>query len=91
MTTELQRVMAQYEDARIRYKMAVLASLNGDSSGDAIREAIREFQRANAELKRVTGVPARPPRPAVAQAANDKTEEDPPFAFRFVRRLLNAG
>ncbi len=52
MTPALQRAMAQYEEARIRYKKAVLASLNGSSNGDAIREAIRKVQGASAELKR---------------------------------------
>ena len=66
MTPELQHAMAQYEDARIQYKKAVLASLNGTSrlrslapspggsasNGEAIRQAIRQFQDASAELKR---------------------------------------
>ena len=66
MTSQLQHAMAQYEDARIQYKKAVLASLNGTSrlrslapspggsasNGEAIRQAIRQFQDASAELKR---------------------------------------
>ena len=66
MTTELQRVMARYEDARIAYKKAVLASLNGDSSGESIRQAIREFQAASADLRRVTGAPPPAARPSTA-------------------------
>src|SRR5512146_2592796 len=66
MTTELQRVMARYEEARIAYKKAVLASLNGDSTGESIRQAITRFELAGAELRRITGAPPRVRRPAPA-------------------------
>jgi hypothetical protein len=95
MTTELQRVMARYEDARIQYKKSVLSSLNGDASGDAIRQAIRNFQEASSELRRVTGEPARAPRLAanVHRAARPVSvrREAPSFGFAFFRRLLSAG
>ena len=82
MTRELQHAMAQYEEARIRYRRAVLASLNGESNGDAIREAIRGFQAARAELARRGG-------PAVVDQDETKREQSGPWGF--VRRLLNAG
>jgi hypothetical protein len=63
MTNELQRAMARCEEARVRYRKAVLASLDGASNGDVIRQAIREYQRACAELKRLS-----PPAPPPAQA-----------------------
>jgi hypothetical protein len=94
MTTELQRAMAQYEEARIRYKKAVLASLNGESSGDAIRQSIVVFQKASAELRRLTG-PTRPA--AVIGPVGEATvtrmraqDEQSPFpGWAFVRRLLS--
>jgi hypothetical protein len=95
MTTELQRVMARYEDARILYKKAVLSSLNGDSSGDAIRQAIRNFQEARSELRRVTGAPAHAPRPAASPHRTARPvaagREAASFGFSFFRRLLSAG
>ncbi len=92
MTTELQGVMARYEEAGIRYKQAVLASLNGDSGGEAIRAAIREFQEASAALKRARGVPARAPHPVPARAARaERTAAAPAFGFALVRRLLSVG
>jgi len=60
MTNELQRAMARCEEARVRYRKAVLASLAGASNGDEIRQSIRDFQRASAELKRLTPA-AKPP------------------------------
>ena len=60
MTNELQRAMARCEEARVRYRKAVLASLAGASNGDEIRQSIRDFQRASAELKRLTPT-AKPP------------------------------
>ena len=84
MTSELQRAMARYEEARIRYQKAVLASLHGASNGDAIREAIRAFQAASADLKRLTPTEASPP----VEAA---TEESPTSGWAFVRRLLSVG
>ncbi len=87
MTTELQRAMARYEGARIAYQKAVLASLNGDSTGAEIRVAIRDVQRATAELRRVRGVPARPMR----QVVQERPQRAPLFGFGAVRRLLSAG
>jgi hypothetical protein len=85
MTTELQRAMARYEEARGRYKTAVLGSLNGDSNGDAIRRAIQEFQEASAELRRVSPPAAAPPRKPTA-------EEKPALTpLEFVWKLLKAG
>jgi hypothetical protein len=94
MTTELQRVMARYEEARIEYKKAVLSSLNGEARGEAIRQAIRDFQEASSELKRITGAPVRTPRPATSSnraARAAPIRQAPSFGFSFFRRLLNAG
>ncbi|HTP27112.1 MAG TPA: hypothetical protein VMK12_15835 [Anaeromyxobacteraceae bacterium] len=63
MTCELQRAMARCEEQRIRYRQAVLASLRGISTGEAIRLAIRDFQQASAELERLKRVPRPLPRP----------------------------
>ena len=86
MTTELQTVLARYEDARIEYKKAVLASLHGESGGEEIRRSIRAFQDASAALRRMTGRSTPPPRVAVREAK-------PPTAngFAFFRRLLDVG
>lgn len=89
MTNELKRAMARYEEARVRYRKAVLASLDGASNGDAIRQAIRDFQLASAELKRVSPPPARPvprldPKPDAVPA-----EEPVATAFATVRRLVS--
>jgi hypothetical protein len=84
MTVELQHAMAQYEEARIQYRKAVLASLNGDSNGDAIRQAIQAFQAARAELAAQGGTPA-----AAAPKAEPARTASP--AWSFVRRLLQAG
>lgn len=90
MTTELQRAMARYEEARALYKKAVLASLNGASNGDAIRQAIQSFQKANADLKRLTAPPAPPAPPALPQ--RERREAPEPFpVWGFMRRLLRAG
>ncbi|HEX7623896.1 MAG TPA: hypothetical protein VF400_10030 [Anaeromyxobacteraceae bacterium] len=87
MTTELQRAMARYEEARIRYRKAVLASLNGASNGEAIREAIKSFQRANAELKRLT---APPPAPRAVRVLSDPSPEaSPSAAWAYIRRVLS--
>jgi hypothetical protein len=85
MTTELQRAMARYEEARIQYKKAVLASLNGASNGDIIRQAIQSFQSANADLKRLTA----PPRPLPERKQQEEPEPFPVWGF--MRRLLKAG
>jgi hypothetical protein len=87
MTTELQRAMARYEEARIRYRKAVLASLNGASNGQTIREAITSFQRANANLKALTAPP--PPPRAVRVVAEPTPETLPAAAWAYVRRLLS--
>jgi len=84
MTTEQQRAMARYEEARIQYKKAVLASLNGATNGDAIRQAIQSFQRANADLKRLTA----PPPPVERKR---RQEPEPLPVWGFMRRLLRAG
>jgi len=81
MTTELQRAMARYEEARIQYKKAVLASLNGASNGDAIREAVQRFKRASAELKSLRSEPA-----SFTRAARNEPVASP--TWQFVRRLL---
>ena len=88
MTTELQRAMARYEEARAEYKKAVLASLNGASNGDAIREAIHSFQKANAALKRLTAPP--PSAPAAAPAKKRREAAEPFPVWGFMRRLLKA-
>jgi hypothetical protein len=103
MTTELQHAMARYEEARIAYRKAVLASLNGDSDGDAIREAIKDFQVARAGLKRADAVAAArsapahlaaPPAPR-DESIGDSLEEIGASALSFFRRatrgLLQAG
>jgi hypothetical protein len=85
MTAEVQRAMARYEEARIQYKKAVLASLQGATNGDAIRQAIHSFQRASADLRRLT---------APSPPAREPTPEKEPGAWPvwdFMRRLLKAG
>src|SRR5919204_1506048 len=64
MTSELQRAMARYEEARGRYRLAVLASLRGAAGGDVIRTAIRECQAAGEDVRRLTA----PPCPARTRA-----------------------
>lgn len=102
MTTELQHAMARYEEARIAYRKAVLASLNGESNGDAIRDAIKAFQVARAELKLVGGesagasaaaaAPASAPAPARREESiGDSLEEIGTAALSFFRGLLQAG
>jgi hypothetical protein len=86
MTRELQHAMAQYEEARIRYRQAVLASLNGESSGgEAIREAIQVFQSARAELAKHGGTR---PGDVPVRAERERAEESGPWGL--VRRLLHA-
>lgn len=66
--------MAQYEDSRIKYRQAVLASLNaapGAAPGEAIKEAIDAFQLARAELARHGYPPPPPPKP-VAESLRRK-------------------
>jgi hypothetical protein len=84
MTTELQRAMARYEEARMEYRKAVLASLNGASRGDAIRRAIEAFQAAGAEVKRLQAKP--PPLPP-----RRSDEPAPAMGWSYVTRLIKAG
>lgn len=96
MTNELQHVMARYEEARIEYRKAVLASLNGESTGEHIRQAIRDFQEASADLRRLTGAPTARPRPAiappVARAANAARPAEREFVgVALFRKLLSVG
>lgn len=94
MTTELQHVTARYEEARIEYRKAVLASLNGESGGEHIRQAIRDFQQASADLKRLTGATARPrpaPMPVPARAANLPKPGREFVGVALFRKLLSVG
>ena len=90
MTTELQRAMARYEDARISYQRTMLASLQGDAGGEAIRQALRRVQSATADLRRLRGAqaPHRAARPARARAGQCRAATP---GFAFFRRLLSAG
>jgi hypothetical protein len=91
MTNELQHVMARYEEARIEYRKAVLASLNGESTGEHIRQAIRDFQKASAELRRLTGATA-PAGPPPARAANAPRPAEREFVgAALFRKLLSVG
>src|SRR3990172_3576312 len=69
--------MARYEEARFLYRKAVLASLDGTSKGQAIRQAIRVFQSAKAELNRLPGPPP-PPRGGAGRGGRGAS-----FWFRF--------
>jgi hypothetical protein len=89
MTTELQRAMARYEEARVQYRKAVLASLAGASNGDAIRQAIQSFQRANTDLERLAGRPPAPPAPRPEKRQRRAPEAFPVWGF--MRRFLKAG
>ncbi len=91
MTTELQRAMARYEEARVQYKKAVLASLDGASNGDAIRKAIQTFQRASADLKRLSAPVAPVPTPTPVPAEGQPAEPEAFPVWSFMRRLLRAG
>lgn len=100
MTTELQRAMARYEEARARYRKAVLASLGGASNGDAIRTSIEQFQRRRAELNALSCAPGRDPahfaptaaaaEAAAVSGASRKTN-DTSQRPSLLRRLLGAG
>ena len=75
--------MARYEEARFQYRKAVLASLDGASNGQAIQQAIRDFQGASAELKRLQRCLPHPSKHAIESvSARDSG---------FLQRLLNAG
>ena len=69
--------MAQYEEARLRYRCAVLASLNDGAKGEGIRQAIQAIQAARAEVARHG-----PPPPPIERVAEESG------AWAFVRRLL---
>jgi hypothetical protein len=58
MVTELQSALARYEEARGRYRLAVLGSFSAPGRGDLIRAAIQECQHARAALHRLA-----PPEP----------------------------
>lgn len=88
MTNELKRAMARYEEARIRYRKAVLASLGGAANGDVIRQSIRDFQRASAELKRVSP-PTRSPGPRVVVPEARPEREVLAAAWSSLRRAVS--
>ncbi len=85
MTPELQRAMVRYEEARIQYRKALLASRDGACRGAAIREAIRAVQRANAELER-----HRPAAAAPAVAARNEPQEREVTSWRVFLPFLKA-
>jgi hypothetical protein len=85
MTSELQRAMARYEEARGRYKKAVLSSFRGRANGVAIRRAIQEFKAASAELRKLTPPAPVPPQP---QRAEERPSLTP---LGIVWKLLKAG
>ncbi len=87
MTHEMKRAMARYEEARVRYRKALLSSLDGASNGDVIRQAIRDIQRASSELKRLAPAAPAPARP-VAEPAVAPAEERIATAWSSLRRLL---
>jgi hypothetical protein len=82
MTREHQQAMARYEEARIRYRQAVRASLRGagPTSGHGIRDAIRALEQARAELARHQPAPPPPPAPPAPES----------LPRRLFRRLLQA-
>jgi hypothetical protein len=86
MTTEMKRAMARYEEARATYQRAVLASLDGRSKGEAIRQAIAEFRAAQRELKRF-----RPAVPRTAPPVERSEDEEGALlpGLGFFRRLLS--
>lgn len=85
MTRELQRAMARCEEARIQYRKVVLASLSRASNGDAIRNAIQEFQSARAELNLARARAAQPPKPVTASSRRA------PSGIGFVQRIFGVG
>lgn len=89
MTSELKRAMARYEEARVRYRKAVLASLDGASNGDVIRQSIRDFQRASAELKRLSPPAAVPARAQPPPEAHPAPAEALATAWSSVRRAVS--
>jgi hypothetical protein len=85
MTKELQHAMAQYEEARIVYRKAVLGSLQGANGGDDIRAAIQAFQVARAELARHGGAPGR-----TVRTENEPAEPTRWSFARWLPRMLKA-
>lgn len=78
MTRELQQAMARYEEAHFQYRKALLASMNHESDGAAIRLAIHAFQDARAELRRLEQPPpVLPPSPAKARAVSPAMAPQP--------------
>jgi hypothetical protein len=75
MTSELQKAMACYEEARGRYRVAILASLRGAARGDVIRRAIRECQAAGDDVRRLTSLSSR-----VTAVATRHSEQPSPTA-----------
>jgi hypothetical protein len=75
--------MARYEQARFEYRKAVLASLDGVSNGQAIQQAIRAFQSASAELKRLERCLPRPESKRDVEAVASRESS-------FLHRLLSA-
>jgi hypothetical protein len=86
MTTEMKRAMARYEEARAAYQRAVLASLDGRSKGEAIRQAIAEFRAAQRDLKRFSPHVPRPEPPSESAAEEGALLP----GLGFFRRLLSA-
>jgi hypothetical protein len=88
MTTDMRRAMARYEEARAAYQRAVLASLDGRSKGEAIRQAIAEFRVAQQELRRF-----RPRVPPASPPSESEEEEEGSLlsGLSFFRRLLSPG
>jgi hypothetical protein len=67
--TRLQRAKAAYEEARIEYRRAVLASLDEPSRrGDDIQKAIRRFQQARGDLERLDSTRRARPEKKVEEA-----------------------
>jgi len=89
MTNELKRAMARYEEARVRYRKAVLASLAGASNGDVIRQSIRDFQRASAELRRIAPRAKAPAQPGLTHAAGPEPVEALATAWSSLRRAMS--
>ena len=89
MTNELKRAMARYEEARVRYRKAVLASLGGASNGDVIRQSIRDFQRASAELKRIAPPAKAPAQPGLTRAVGPEPVVALATVWSSVRRAMS--
>lgn len=89
MTTELQRAMAEYEEARLRYKRALLTSMGPTPDKRDVARAATEFQRARRELRRLQEREAEAARPQVVVVA--RMAEDGAGPVRdIVRRFVKA-